>query len=155
MRVDPAFSSLSPTALADDTLRKALREVEVVMPVIRDAAFLQIDYPAARARAAEVRDESLNRLDHYLEAFEANVVAMGGEVHWARDDAEACELVAKICESAGAKLVGRFELLRVAVAGAEEPHESMPSARCVGKANGTTEHKYSHTGASQAAKSGV
>jgi L-lactate dehydrogenase complex protein LldF len=105
MHVDPEFHALSRVALADETLAHALREVEVVMPVIRSASFGQIDYAAARTRAAEVRDEVLNNLDYYLEKFEANVIAMGGQVHWARDDIEACEKVVEICTAVDAKLV--------------------------------------------------
>ena len=105
MHVDPEFRALTRDALADKTLSHALHEVEVVMPVIRNAALGQLDFPAVRVRAAEIRDEALNRLDHYLEEFEANVMAMGGHVHWARDDVEACALVAEICAAADAKLV--------------------------------------------------
>lgn len=77
-----------------------------VMPLIRRKALAQLeDFAAARERAREVRDEALNRLDHYLEKFEQNVLAMGGHVHWARDGHEACEIVAQLCEAADAKLV--------------------------------------------------
>jgi L-lactate dehydrogenase complex protein LldF len=105
VHVDPAFPELSSRALADPQLDDALREVEVVMPVIRREALRQLDFPAARRRAAEIKDEALGRLDYYLGQFEERVTAMGGHVHWARDDAEACELIAKLCEDVHAKLV--------------------------------------------------
>ena len=89
MHVDPAFPKLSGRALADAKLGDALREVEVVMPVIRREALGQLDFEAARRRAAEIKDEALGRLDYYLGQFEERVTAMGGHVHWARDDAEA------------------------------------------------------------------
>ena len=125
MHVDPDFRRLTTAALGDKTLGHALREVETVMPVIRNAALGQLDFAAARARAAEVRDEALNRLDHYLEEFEANVISMGGHVHWARDDVEACELVAEICMAADAKLVTKSKSMvteEIELAAALEQH---------------------------------
>jgi L-lactate dehydrogenase complex protein LldF len=105
MRVDPAFHDLSKRALGDAKLSDALREVEVVMPVIRAAALEQLDFPAARERAAAIRDEALGHLGEYLQQFETNVTELGGHVHWASDDAEACEIVAGLCAAVDAKLV--------------------------------------------------
>jgi L-lactate dehydrogenase complex protein LldF len=106
MHVDPDFPKLSARALQDKSLGAALDTVAGVMPLIRSQALTQLDdFAAARERAREVRDEALNRLDHYLEEFERNVLAMGGHVHWARDDHEACAIVAQLCADVDAKLV--------------------------------------------------
>jgi len=106
MHVERDFVSLSGKALHDESLGEALDTVASVMPIIRSQALTQLeDFAAARERAREVRDEALNRLDHYLELFEQNVQAMGGHVHWASDDHEACSIVAQLCEEADAKLV--------------------------------------------------
>lgn len=105
MHVDANFRRLSRAALADDKLGEALHEVEFVMPVIRADALEQLDFVAARERAAQVKDEALNNLAVYLQQFEQQVQAMGGHVHWARDDQEACDIVAGLCEAADAELV--------------------------------------------------
>lgn len=106
MHVERDFAGLSDKALRDESLGEALDTVASVMPLIRNQALTQLeDFAAARERAREVRDEALNRLDFYLEQFEAQVLAMGGHVHWARDDHEACMTVARLCEEADAKLV--------------------------------------------------
>jgi L-lactate dehydrogenase complex protein LldF len=49
------------------------------------------DWENARARAATIKWDAVNHLDRYLEAFERNVTARGGHVHWAEtaDDARA------------------------------------------------------------------
>jgi L-lactate dehydrogenase complex protein LldF len=52
-----------------------------------------------------IKNHTLAHLDHYLERFEAKVVAQGGEVHWARTPAEARDRIADICRSVGARTV--------------------------------------------------
>ena len=100
------FRQLAGQALTDETLRAALHDVERVMPVIRQAAFDQLEDPETMFdRASAIRDRTLAELDVYLEAFEQKVEQLGGQVHWAADGTEACEIVADICESAGASNV--------------------------------------------------
>ena len=52
-----------------------------------------------------IKRHTLAHLDLYLEAFESAVLAAGGEVHWARDDAEARRIVLDICRAANARTV--------------------------------------------------
>ena len=100
------FRQLAGHALADETLRAALHDVERVMPVIRQSAFDQLEDPETMFdRASAIRDRTLAELDVYLEAFEQKVEQLGGHVHWAADATEACEIVADICEAAGASKV--------------------------------------------------
>ena len=54
---------------------------------------------------ASIKEHTLAHLDFYLELYEENVVAAGGEVHWARTPEEARAAVLKICRTAGAKIV--------------------------------------------------
>jgi L-lactate dehydrogenase complex protein LldF len=53
----------------------------------------------------EVKNHTLANLDFYLEQFEAKVVEHGGQVHWARDAAEANRIVLAICRSVNARCV--------------------------------------------------
>ena len=100
------FRQLAGRALADETLRAALDGVERIMPVIRQSALDQLEDPEAMFdRASAIRDRTLAELDVYLEAFEQKVAQLGGQVHWAADGAEACKIVADICESVGASNV--------------------------------------------------
>ena len=57
--------------------------------------------------AVEIKTHSLARLDHYLEEFERNVIALGGKVHWCRNGEEACEAVLSICRAHGATSVAK------------------------------------------------
>ena len=47
------------------------------------------DWQNARSRAAAVKWETINHLDRYLEQFERNVLANGGQVYWAETAADA------------------------------------------------------------------
>jgi len=65
------------------------------------------NYEAARDVAARIKDHTLHNLDHYLEMFEAQVIARGGTVHYARNSEEACQIVLGLCARAGAQTVTR------------------------------------------------
>lgn len=56
-----------------------------------------------RQAAHAIRLHTLEHLDHYLEMLERNVVAAGGNVHWARDGAEANALMISIARERGVK----------------------------------------------------
>lgn len=56
-----------------------------------------------RQGAHEIRLHALNHLDYYLEMLERNVVAAGGQVHWARDGVEANALMVAIAREHGVK----------------------------------------------------
>src|SRR5579863_9625757 len=101
-----AFPEQAHTALGDATLQRALRNLETGFVAKRAQAVARLpEWEALRDQAKAIKDHTLARLDFYLEAFEAKVVANGGQVHWARNAAEAQEIVLGICRSVDAKLV--------------------------------------------------
>ena len=51
------------------------------------------DAQALRQQGARARERALNRLPELLEQLEANVISNGGHVLWARDAAEANQIV--------------------------------------------------------------
>lgn len=59
----------------------------------------------ARQAAAEVKWETLNSLDKYLDQFAQNIAARGTQVHWAEDAAQAREMILEICHRHGAKII--------------------------------------------------
>jgi L-lactate dehydrogenase complex protein LldF len=61
------------------------------------------EFERLRDLGKDIKNHVLANLDLYLEAFEAKVQERGGEVHWARDAAEARAIVLDICKAAGAK----------------------------------------------------
>ncbi len=58
-----------------------------------------------RQQAREARLRALNQLPELLEQLERNVVANGGQVLWARDSAEANQLVLDLCREHNVKRV--------------------------------------------------
>ncbi len=63
------------------------------------------EFEALREEAKNLKNHVLQNLDFYLETFERNVTAAGGQVHWCRDAAEARRCVLEICRAAGARTV--------------------------------------------------
>ncbi len=93
-------------ALADATLQQALAKVKVGFRGRRAAAVARLpEFDTLCDEARAIKDHVLDHLDLYLEAFEGRVVESGGQVHWARDAAEANEAILAICRRAGAKTV--------------------------------------------------
>lgn len=67
------------------------------------AAGLVADWEELRIRASAIKEHALTHLDEYLTQFEANALANGMHVHWARDADEHNRIVHGILASAGAK----------------------------------------------------
>jgi L-lactate dehydrogenase complex protein LldF len=69
----------------------------------RDRAAATVpEWEALRELASAIKEHTLSRLDEYLVEFEANAIAHGVRVHWARDAAEHNAIVCGILEAAGA-----------------------------------------------------
>ena len=59
------------------------------------------DWQNGRSHAAAIKWETINRLDHYLEQFERNVLTNGGHVFWAETAADAREHVLQLARHHG------------------------------------------------------
>jgi len=107
MTLDPrAFREAGRTALHDPSLRVALGRLKTHFALGRAQAVERYgDWESLREQGRAIRDYALARLDALLEQFERNVVAVGGRVHWARDAAEARDVMLRILREAGAKSV--------------------------------------------------
>jgi L-lactate dehydrogenase complex protein LldF len=101
------FAENARAGLANRNLQHALEIMTGSgFPLRRREAVARLpEFEALRDRGREIRDHTLANLDFYLELFEENVVAAGGEVHWARSPDEARAAVLEICRAAGAKTV--------------------------------------------------
>jgi L-lactate dehydrogenase complex protein LldF len=58
-----------------------------------------------RERAHRIKEEAINRLDHYLEQLEKKVISQGGQVFWARDGKEASDYVLQVARRINARTV--------------------------------------------------
>jgi L-lactate dehydrogenase complex protein LldF len=63
------------------------------------------DYQELRTQAHAIKRHTIENLDWYLEEFERNVIAHGGQVHWARNAVEVADFVLDIAKRHGARLI--------------------------------------------------
>jgi L-lactate dehydrogenase complex protein LldF len=96
----PPFPVAARTALADTQLRRNLAHATGTIRAKRAAVVAEIDdWEDLRHQAAAVKDDVLTHLDEHLVALEEALTARGATVHWARDAAEACEVVARVAQA--------------------------------------------------------
>ena len=93
----PAFPSAARTALADTQLRANLAHATSTIRAKRAKVVAEVDnWEELRLAAAAVKDNTLLHLDEHLVRLEESLTAQGAVVHWARDAAEACAVVADV-----------------------------------------------------------
>src|SRR5215208_1618092 len=101
-----AFPQNARAELGNETLQRALGLARTGFPARRQQAIERLpEFEALREEGRAIKDHTLAHLDFYLELYERNVTAAGGQVRWARDSAEARAAVLDICRAAGAKIV--------------------------------------------------
>src|ERR1700704_221474 len=101
-----SFPANVRVGLADAVLQRALGLARTGFPLRRQQAIERLpEFEALREEGRAIKDHTLAHLDFYLEFYEKNVVAAGGQVHWARNAAEARAAVLEICRAVGAKIV--------------------------------------------------
>ncbi|MEJ2478775.1 MAG: LutB/LldF family L-lactate oxidation iron-sulfur protein [Acidihalobacter sp.] len=100
------FKANAADALHDVQLQRALTNIRTGFVAKRRAA-LEIlpEFEALRRAGKAIKEHALANLDLYLERFEREVEQAGGQVHWARDAAEAREIVLRLCREADARTV--------------------------------------------------
>lgn len=105
-RATPDFRTRASEAVANPSLQVAFEKLKHGFVAARANAVAALpEFEGLRDAGAAIKDHTLENLDFYLERFEAEVVKRGGQVHWAADAEEACQIVRAICREAGAKTV--------------------------------------------------
>ncbi|GHF33496.1 L-lactate dehydrogenase complex protein LldF [Amycolatopsis bartoniae] len=95
----PAFPEAARDALADTQLRRNLAHATGTIRAKRAAVVGEVDeWEELRLAGAAIKDNTLRRLDEHLLTLEAALTERGATVHWARDAAEACAIVAGIAQ---------------------------------------------------------
>jgi len=107
MNADPrAFEASAHDALNDARLKSALGRLKTHFALRRaEAAERYGDFEGLREAGKAIRDHAIANLDTLLETFERVVIARGGQVHWARDAADARGIILSILRDANAKTV--------------------------------------------------
>lgn len=100
------FKDRAEAALGNEVLQSALGKIKTGWVAGRQRAADRLpEFEALRDLGRDIKKHTLAHLDLYLEAFEAQVTARGGQVHWARDAAEARTIILDLCRAAGARTV--------------------------------------------------
>ncbi len=87
--------------MADPQMRKNVRHATDVIQAKRARVVSEMpDWQALREAGKRIREHTMQHLDFYLEQFEANCTRAGGVVHWARDTAEAQQIVVDLVRAA-------------------------------------------------------
>jgi L-lactate dehydrogenase complex protein LldF len=98
----PAFPAAARVATRDKQLRANLTRATHTIRDKRAKAVTELeDWAELRAAGKAIKDETLRHLDRYLIQLEAKVTEAGGQVHWARDAAEANRIVAELVKATG------------------------------------------------------
>ena len=91
---------------ADLFHRKTIQDALGKYYIVRDGTKAKFrDWQQARNAAARVKWDSVNHLDRHLETWERQFTARGGVVHWARNGAEARDIILKIAADNGVRSV--------------------------------------------------
>ncbi len=117
----PPFPVAAREALSDTQLRRNLAHATSTIRAKRTAVVAEVDdWEALRARAAAVKDDALAHLDEHLLTLEASLTERGAIVHWARDAAEACEVVARVARHHGVDQVVKVKSMATQEIGLNE-----------------------------------
>ncbi len=107
-----AFSHAATAALANPQVRANIRHATTSIRRKRAGVVAEVtDWEFLREAAAAIKDETLASLDDVLVTLEASVQAAGGTVHWARDAAEANEIVIGLVRAEGVDEVVKVKSL--------------------------------------------
>lgn len=102
LRTGESFPQAARSGLANSQQRHNLRAATTTIRAKRASVVAELDdWEELRAAGAAIKDHTLAQLPHYLELFEAAVIANGGTVHWARDGDEANEIVTRLVRATG------------------------------------------------------
>jgi L-lactate dehydrogenase complex protein LldF len=107
MKVDTnaPYKARVETALADENLHTALDRATNRLKSNRTEALAAVDAERLRAETNAVRRRAVMRLADLLEELETKLIANGCVVHWARDAAEADQIICKIAATHNTKRV--------------------------------------------------
>jgi L-lactate dehydrogenase complex protein LldF len=108
----PTFQAGAKLALANAQLRRNMGKATSTIRAKRANVVGELaDWEALREAGRVIKARTLRHLDEYLLQLEASVIRSGGQVHWARDAAEANHIVTGLVNAAGAREVVKVKSL--------------------------------------------
>ena len=107
-----SFPTAARAALANPQVRANIHHATTTIRRKRAGVVAELpDWEELRRAGAAIKDETLASLDTILLELEASVEAAGGTVHWARDAAEANEIVTRLVQAEGVNEVVKVKSL--------------------------------------------
>jgi L-lactate dehydrogenase complex protein LldF len=101
-----SFPEAAHEALADQQLRRNLGYATATIRSKREKVVAELsDWEQLREAGSQIKAHVMARLPELLEELESNVIARGGQVHWARDADEANRIVADLVKATGSREV--------------------------------------------------
>jgi L-lactate dehydrogenase complex protein LldF len=126
------FPQAAHTALGDSQLRANLAHATTTIREKRSAVVAELpDWEELRSAGSAIKADTMARLPELLEQLEAQVVARGGQVHWARDATEANAIVTDLVTATGSDEVVKVKSMATQEIGLNDALE----------AAGTTPHE--------------
>lgn len=108
----PTFQKAAKSALADSQLRRNLHKATHTIREKRGRVVGELpDWEQLREAGRAIKERTLRHLDDYLLQLESAVQRAGGHVHWARDAAEANDIIAQIARVHSAREVIKVKSL--------------------------------------------
>ncbi len=108
----PTFQVGARQALANAQLRRNMGKATSTIRAKRASVVGELDdWEALREAGRAIKAQTLRHLDDYLLQLEASVTHAGGQVHWARDAAEANRIVTDLVRAAHANEVVKVKSL--------------------------------------------
>jgi len=102
----PSFPMAAKAAMKDVQLRRNVAHATDVIRAKRARVVEEMpDWQELREAGKQIREHTMKHLDFYLEEFEVNCTRAGGVVHWAKDAAEAQEIVVGLVKASGSNEV--------------------------------------------------
>jgi L-lactate dehydrogenase complex protein LldF len=106
------FQDAARLALGDTQLRRNMGKATQTIRTKRAAVVGELpDWEALREAGRAIKDRTLRHLEDYLLQLEESVTRAGGQVHWARDAAEANDIITRIATGHAAKEVVKIKSL--------------------------------------------
>jgi L-lactate dehydrogenase complex protein LldF len=125
LRGDRSFPDAARQSLRDGQLRANLGHATATIRGKRAAVVGEVpDWAELREAGRAIKAATMARLDEHLVALEEQVTARGGTVHWARDAAEANEVVTRLVRATGADEVVKVKSMATQEIGLNEALEA-------------------------------
>ncbi|WP_019546226.1 lactate utilization protein B [Streptomyces sulphureus] len=133
LRGEQKFPKAAHGELRNEQLRSNLGKATRTIRAKRLAVTGELpDWERLRDAGSAIKTDTMNRLPELLEELERRVTERGGTVHWARDGAEANEIVTRLVKATGSEEVIKVKSMATQEIGLNEhleaegirPHET-------------------------------